>query len=116
MPTGEVPVPSYEEVVDIVNRSCAQGVCHIPVEYGGIDPNMTNLEGELYGNLTSRLVSQCGDMALVTPGEPENSAIVQLPQHNCGEFVMPDGCLDFPCIPQVDIDALTAWIRAGAMQ
>lgn len=98
----------------MVNQSCARSVCHIPLEYGGIHPNLTNFEDELYDALMNTTVDACGGDPLVTPGAPEKSAILKLPQHQCTDLVMPDGCLDNPCIEQFLIDALQIWITNGA--
>jgi hypothetical protein len=40
--------------------------------------------------------------------------LLELVQHQCGTFVMPDGCTTNPCISAADIATITAWIQAGA--
>jgi hypothetical protein len=51
---------------------------------------------------------------LVVPGDVANSALPKLPTWQCLDFVMPQGCIEDPCIKQEEIDAIRGWIAAGA--
>ena len=95
----------------LINKTCATADCH-----GGKErPSLSNTNPTtLYNTLKSTSVRQCGSDRLATPNDPANSALLELVQHQCGTFVMPDGCMMNPCISTADIATITAWIQAGA--
>jgi hypothetical protein len=68
----------------------------------------------LYATLTKTSVRQCGSDDLVVPGDTANSALLELLNHKCGTFVMPEGCKTTPCFSSADMATITAWIQAGA--
>src|SRR5262249_18527587 len=97
------------QVKSILQMRCSS--CHSAAR----NPNLSSSNTNLYGTLTMTKVSQCGGDALVMPGDPMNSALLKLPQHQCGTFVMPRTCTtQNPCIPMTEIDTISAWIMSGA--
>ncbi|HEX2736226.1 MAG TPA: hypothetical protein VHM70_31710 [Polyangiaceae bacterium] len=113
MPSTSAPSAAFKDVIDVVNYDCVNIVCHVPNNF---DPNLTNLTGMLYDKLMTRTVTACGNNPLVTPGDPSKSAILQLVNHECPTLVMPEGCMEDPCVPAEDITVITDWINAGAPQ
>jgi hypothetical protein len=100
---------AFAQVKSILQMRCSS--CH----NGARNPNLSSGNMNIYATLTSTKVSQCGGDALVTPGDTMNSALLELPQHQCGTFVMPRTCTTAnPCIPMAEIDTISAWITAGA--
>jgi hypothetical protein len=101
----------FTPVGALINTTCAKADCH-----GGKErPSLTNTNPTtLYNTLKSTSVRQCGSDRLATPNDPANSALLELVQHQCGTFVMPDGCMTNPCISAADIATITQWIQAGA--
>jgi hypothetical protein len=86
--------------------------CHAPLY---IPPNMSNWDDEdlLYERLTSYRVEHCNGIMLVQPGEPDNSAMLKVVTHGCGDFIMPPLCED-PCMDPATYASIAAWIKAGA--
>ena len=98
----------------MINTTCAKAGCH-GTGFGAKMPTLTNTNPQTqYQNLTNTMVQECGNKPLVDPGDPANSAILALVQQDCGEFIMPADCDSDPCIPQANIDTLTAWIQGNA--
>jgi hypothetical protein len=60
----------------------------------------------------------CGSIPLVTPGDPEKSALIMVLSGPCSDDLerMPRGCTDVDghCVPPEYIDALAQWIAEGA--
>ncbi|HEX5100504.1 MAG TPA: hypothetical protein VFV94_13440 [Polyangiaceae bacterium] len=101
----------YSRPWALIAKTCADTDCH-----GGKErPSLTNTNPTtLYNTLKNTTVRQCGSDHLATPNDPANSALLELVQHQCGNFVMPDGCMTNPCISAADIATITTWIQAGA--
>jgi hypothetical protein len=105
---------AFAEVSGMVNTTCGKSGCHAAGPLAKM-PLLTSANAQtLYQNLTNTMVQECGNKPLVDPGDPANSAILALVQQDCGEFFMPADCTSDPCIPQANIDKLSAWIQGGA--
>lgn len=109
--TGSGGASSFTAVAAIFQAQCGKSSCH----GGRQNPNLSSSNlTTLYSNLTNTAVRQCGSDHLVTKNDPANSAVLELAQHQCGSFVMPDGCTSNPCLSAADMTTLTNWITAGA--
>ena len=97
---------TFAAVSSIIQQNCA--ICH-----GSRAPRLTS-GSTLYQTLTSTTVKECGGNALVKPNDPTNSALLMLPNWECDDIVMPQGCIDMPCLSATDLATITAWIDAGA--
>lgn len=97
---------TFAAVSSIIQANCA--ICH-----GSRMPRLTN-SANLYKTLTSTTVKECGGNALVKPNDPANSALLMLPNWECDDLVMPQGCVDMPCLTDTELATITAWINAGA--
>jgi hypothetical protein len=121
---GSVP-PTFDTVKFILTQnvvSCVGSDCH-----GGY-PERLNLlvDDDLLGRLTATFSDVCG-MPVVTPGAPQNSALVQVLREGCGN-VTPDCMIGSECIPRMPLDcapgfdcipddyiaAVEQWIANGA--
>ena len=100
--------PTYEEVATVIERACGTANCH----GGALLPSLVN-DAALPDVLRTTVVPGCGNVALVTPGDPGQSALLMLVQREC-DFVMPSNCQSDPCLPLPMIDQITSWIAAGA--
>lgn len=108
---------TFAAVANIMAMECGKPLCH-----GGAAPaqmlNFTDMT-TLYTTLTTKVVAECSGEKLVVPGDPNSSALLKLPNWDCndpvaGPFVMPQGCIDDPCLPDQEIATFRAWIAAGA--
>jgi len=91
---------------------CASASCHA---VGGNAPpsNPLTLQDtpDLYANMLSYVASTCGNLKLVDPGKPDQSALITSLMGPCGVSPrMPFGCSDVACIPDDYIAALEQWI------
>jgi hypothetical protein len=100
---------TFAGVAAIIQQHCALAACH----GGGRNPRLTN-NSSLYRTLTSTTVKECGGNALVTPNSIANSALLLLPNWECTDLVMPEGCVDMPCLSGGELATIAAWIQAGA--
>lgn len=76
-------------------------------------------DGQLYNNLTTYVSKACGNMQLVSKGNPTQSALLKILKGPCGDTPrMPYGCKpeDDSCIPDDYIAAISQWIANGAPQ
>jgi hypothetical protein len=112
------PMPgTFGAVAEIMRQNCGLPACH----GGGPDGQdlvYTNI-ATLHNVLMTTLVSECNNNPLVTPSDPANSALLKLPNWDCTDpmgapFVMPQGCIDDPCLQPAELASITAWIMAGA--
>lgn len=100
--------------------TCAAAPCH--GINGAAPPDdplelPTNDDDLLYKNLTSYTSKTCGNIKLVDPGNPTQSALIKILKGPCGTTPrMPYGCSEETgdCIPNEYIEALTQWITNGA--
>lgn len=91
---------------------CAAAPCHA---VGGMAPpgNPLTLQNtpDLYANLTAYVARDCGNLRLVNPGKPEESALLKILKGPCGAVPrMPYMCSDDACIPDEYIAAISQWI------
>ena len=114
--SGSIP-PTFATVKLVLGGGgaitpCAAAPCHA---VGGMAPpaNPLTLQDTpaLYANLTSYVAKDCGNMKLISPGKPEESALLQILKGPCGAVPrMPYMCSDQACIPDDYIAALSQWI------
>lgn len=109
---GTTLEPTFLGVASIMRNNCGLPACHGGGPDGQdlifIDPTT------LYDILMTKVVMACNNSVLVVPNNPDNSALLKLPTWQCTDFVMPQGCIDDPCITQAELDTIRAWIVAGA--
>jgi hypothetical protein len=100
--------------------TCAAAPCH---GLNGMAPPgkplelPTNDDQKLYTNLTTYVSKACNDTKLVTPGKPDQSALLTILKGPCGMTPrMPYGCTTEAgdCIPDEYIEAVKQWIASGA--
>jgi hypothetical protein len=100
--------------------TCAAAPCH---GVNGMAPPgkplelPTNDDQKLYTNLTTYVSAACNNTKLVTPGKPEQSALLTILTGPCGMTPrMPYGCTTeaADCIPDEYIEAVKQWIMSGA--
>ncbi len=117
--SGATGPGTFSDVAMIMANNCGASQCHGGGPGG--QPLVYTNKATLYGVLTSTVVAECMSSKLVTPGDPAHSALLLLPTWVCtdpsgGPFVMPQGCIDTPCLKQTELDSIKAWITAGAPQ
>jgi hypothetical protein len=109
---GTTLEPTFLGVASIMRNNCGLPACH------GGGPDGQDLifidSTTLYDILMTKVVMACNNSVLVVPNNPDNSALLKLPTWQCTDFVMPQGCIDDPCITQAELDTIRAWIVAGA--
>lgn len=108
---------SFATVKGIIMKSCFGNGCH--GQEG--NPLQMKLDDTLYTTLTTHMTMNCG--MLVNKASPADSALVKLLKGSCnGTERMPFGtCFDGDtpednagCVPTADVNAIQAWIAAGA--
>jgi hypothetical protein len=76
------------------------------------------LDDQLHMRLTTRISANCGNIPVVNPSKPQESALVKILKGPCGTTPrMPVGCVndgDGGCIPDDYIIAIEQWIANGA--
>jgi hypothetical protein len=95
---------------------CASAPCHAA---GGNAPpgHPLTLQDtpQLYANMLSFVSSACGNIPLVNPGTPEESALLKILRGPCGATPrMPYMCSGDACIPDDYIAALSQWVASCA--
>jgi hypothetical protein len=96
---------------------CNAADCHGP---GGPNPLQywVKDDDKLYETLTHHVSMDCGNIPVVTPGDPSKSAIVKVLKGPCSAKVpqMPNGCKpeDNNCLPPEYVAAVERWITLGA--
>jgi hypothetical protein len=98
---------------------CATADCH---GANGNAPPGNHLtlrdDADLYKNLTTHISADCGNIPVVNPGKPDQSALVKILKGPCSAKTvrMPLGCLEEQgnCIPPEYIAAIAKWIENGA--
>ncbi|WP_437587566.1 hypothetical protein [Sorangium sp. So ce1000] len=99
----------------VVDAHCSDASCH----NGEAKPTLQDDE-TLYTTLTTHISAGCGNLPVVTPGDPERSALVKLIKGPCGTVErMPRGCNpasgpEYTCLPPEYIDAIEQWVALGA--
>jgi hypothetical protein len=111
---GAVPATFATVKFIIMQSACFGAGCHNDDQ----NPLNLRLDDQLYTRLTTRISANCGNIPIVNPGKPQESALVKILKGPCGPTVrMPLGCvddLDTACIPTDYIAAITQWIASGA--
>jgi len=118
--TGSTIDPSWATIKAVLTGThppCNAADCHGP---GG--PNIFQLpvndDAALYTSLTGHVSVDCGNIPVVTPGDPSKSALVKVLNGPCSAKVpqMPNGCTpaDGNCLEPEYIAAVTTWVANGA--
>ena len=118
--SGNTVDPTWDTVKTVLTGThppCNGADCHGP---GG--PNKFQLpvndDAALYMSLTTHVSVDCGNIPVVTPGDPSKSALVKVLNGPCSANVpqMPNGCTpaDDNCVPPEYIAAVTTWVANGA--
>jgi hypothetical protein len=124
--SGSAPIPPTFETVKLVIEgggpimTCSAAPCH--GANGNAPPGRplalpSNDDQLLYTNLTSYVSTACGNLKLVTPCDPANSALLRILSGPCGMTPrMPYMCTsaDGNCVPDEYIAAIRQWIADGA--
>jgi hypothetical protein len=123
---GGSSIPPTFETVKLVFQgggpitTCSAAPCH---GVNGVAPPGRPLElplnddQQLYTNLTTYISTACGNIKLVSPCDPAQSALPKILTGPCGMTPrMPYMCTeqDGNCIPDEYIAAITHWIANGA--
>jgi hypothetical protein len=125
--TAEIPA-TWETMRDTIVYSsifCAGSDCH-----GGVDKRLDlRDDGDLYYELTTWISELCGNKFVVNPGNPDQSAILDVLTTGCGAVApncligqecipqMPVNCTPgFDCVAPEKIEAIRQWIANGAPQ
>ncbi len=109
--------PTFETVQFVIqNATCFGAACH----NDDMNPLNLRIDGGLHMRLTSRISKNCGDIPIVNPGKPEESALIKILKGPCGPTPrMPVECVnegDARCIPDDYIQAMSQWIADGALE
>jgi hypothetical protein len=113
--SGSAVPATFASVKFIVMQSACFGAgCHNDDQ----NPLNLRLDEQLYTRLTTRISANCGNIPIVNPGKPQDSALVKILKGPCGPMArMPLGCvddLDTACVPADYVAAITQWIANGA--
>jgi hypothetical protein len=106
---------TFQTAKDLFQSSygCSGSDCH------GGNSHTVKLQdnAELYTNLTTHVSVDCGNLKVVEPGQPANSALIKILKGPCGSTPrMPYGCTEEGCVPTDVVTALETWIANGAPQ
>ena len=109
--TCDSSAASFETVSTILEQHCAGGGCH-----SGARPRegLSLQRSDAWSGLVNVPASQCQDgRSLVSPGSPDTSYLMDkiLGTNLCSGSRMPKAGMG---LPSADIDAISAWICAGA--
>ena len=113
---GNTIPPTFETLKYVISAvPCFGAGCH----NDPVNPLDLQLTDQLYTNLTTRISESCGNIPVVTPLDPEQSALVMLLKGPCGEVGrMPFGCVENEfedsCLPDEYIAAIEQWVADGA--
>ncbi len=103
-------------------ESCVSAPCH---DIGGMAPPppkpalFLRDDANLYKNMTTYVSQGCGNLPLVNPGKPDQSALIKIVSaptgatgSGCGAstFRMPLGCVDDQCWGADTVAAISQWI------
>lgn len=115
---------TFETIRQIVANSLnvAEGCGSVSCHLGEATPHFTNNDS-LHADLVdpTHISEYCGNIPLVTPGDPSKSAFFKAISEGCDTIeYMPNGCDPDPlygnCLPAAAVDAVEAWILAGALE
>jgi hypothetical protein len=111
-------VPATFDTVKFIlmQATCFGAGCHNDDQ----NPLNLRLDDQLRTRLTTHISKNCGNIPVVNPGKPQDSALVKILKGPCGPTArMPLGCVtddDATCIPADYIAAISQWIAIGAPQ
>ena len=118
------PMANYAAIKTLFNQgegavsSCVSAPCH--GDFGQAPPNkpLSLQDGpNLYKTMTTYVSHACGDIPLIVPGKPAESALIKILTTGCGATPrMPYQCVDDQCISPDMMDAITQWIANCAPQ
>jgi hypothetical protein len=118
----DIPCPSFKTFKFVLQNS--RPVCGgaSPCHGVGTDNPLampTMDDTTLMRNLTTIMSVECGNIPVLTPGDPTKSALIKLLNGPCGMVPqMPYGCVPDPtddtCLPPEYIAAITQWVANGA--
>jgi len=104
-----MPTVTYDRVYQLVQMNCAANGCHS----GGKRPLFNTSQSALYTTLTTTVSLAC-NVPLITRSDLSKSALLLIVTGKCSLFRMPPECSTPPCIPESDIQAISAWVTQGA--
>lgn len=128
--------PGYQALLDVLSGvrigrpdySCASADCHS----GGHDHSAVPLrlveDADLYAELTTHISVKCGNLKVVEPGVPANSALLKVLKEGCADVTppeapiprMPYDCVqnefENTCVADEHIVTIEQWILDGAPQ
>jgi hypothetical protein len=111
-------IPATFDTLKLVIEQTAPTPCVAADCHGGEHhPLKLALDDGLYSRLTTYMSVNCGNIPVVTPGDPSRSALVKLLKGPCGMTPrMPNGCTeqDGNCLPADYIAAIEQWVANGA--
>ena len=125
VPSGAVTIPpaTFDTVKMAMSdhnavSACASAPCH---GAGGMAPPVNPLtlqqDANLYTNMMTYVSHACGDIPLVNPGKPDQSALIKILTGPCGNTIrMPFGCSGDQCLSDAEVAAISAWIANCAPQ
>jgi hypothetical protein len=94
---------------------CFGADCHGGNEFNPLD---LRLDDDLYEDLTTTISTECDNLPIVDPGNPEGSALIRLLRGPCGATgQMPAGCIPGEgggCLRDAEFAAVEQWIADGA--
>jgi hypothetical protein len=118
---GSAIPPTFETVKTVLRGGgavmpCSSAACHAVGSMAPpVNPLVLQNNADLYANMTSYVSKACGNMKLVNPGKPNESALIKILTGPCGMTPrMPYGCSTDACIPDAYVAALSQWIASCA--
>ena len=98
--------------------TCISASCHAA---GGTappdNPLSLSIDDNLYTRLTTHISKNCGNVPVVNPGHPDQSALIKVLKEGCDPTPrMPYQCSGDGCIPDDYIAAVAQWIADCAPQ
>ena len=82
-----------------------------------VNPLTLQQDANLYTNMMTYVSHACGDIPLVNPGKPDQSALIKILTGPCGNTIrMPFGCSGDQCLSDAEVAAISAWIANCAPQ
>jgi len=93
--------------------TCVSAPCHDVNGFAPPPPRMNLVlrdDANLYKTLTTYISQGCGNMPLVNPGKPDQSALIMALKGTGCTFRMPLGCTDEHCWDAGMIGAISQWI------
>lgn len=115
--SGTAPTPTFATFKYVTLNTqppCVASDCH---GFGTMNPlTLADDDGMMHSRLLNTRVEKCGNLPVVTPGNPQMSALITLLKGPCGELPrMPYECTpDFDCVPDNYIAAIEQWVLNGA--